>query len=1452
MPRLVEGETVARYRVAVFIAAGGMGEVYRATDVESGRPVALKLLAAPGDGRLAARFERERAIAAALDHPRIVPVYETGQDGAGRAYIAMRFVEGRDLASVLRDGPLPLERALAIVEQVALALDAAHDRGLVHRDVKPGNILLERLDGRDEAFLSDFGLVKELVVDDAVSGTGAVLGTSDYMPPEVLHGAVPDARSDVYALGCVLFEMLTGTPPFRRESEVATLWAHVNDDPPSLLDASPELPSALDGVIARALAKEPEERYGSAGDLAAAARAAAGGAAVEAPRRPRGAADVCPYKGLASFSEADADFFFGREELVEQLVPRLRASGFLAVVGASGSGKSSLVRAGLLAALGEPSSVITPGERPFHALAGDAPGAVLVVDQFEELFTLCPEESERRAFVSRLLHHTSPVVLVVRADFYDRCLAYPELASMLEHCQAAVGPMSDEALRRAITKPAQRFGLHLEHRLLETVVHDVAGQPGALPLLSHALLETWNRRVGRTLTLAGYLEAGGVEGALARTAQALYDEHDPGDRQLLRGMFLRLTALGEGTEDTRRRVAFGELVPSAGEEERVRLLVQRLVDARLVTVDGTSVEVGHEALIRHWPTLRAWLLEDRDGRRVHRRITESAQEWAALDRDPGALLRGGRLAPAAEWADQHDDELNDQERQFVAASRAAEEQQLADVRRRNRRLRLLVVALALLAVAAVSAAAIAVRQTGEARDQQGAADRQAAAAQEQSRIALSRGLAGQARALLTQRLDQALLLALEADRVAQTDESRDALLAAVQRTSGIETIVSGDQVSARKIAVSENGRTLAVVDSSGRLVIWDEAGRRLADPIALPQDPRQGEPSLAVAQDGTHVAAATGGDVAWLVDVRRPENRIMLHSGTYLPEGGSGPLATLAFSRDGKYLVGIYASNPAAASPQALGVLRWEIAAAKGGRYDWVGGSAHGFGYSVEGASSSDVVLSADASTLAYVADPHIAITEAATGRRIRTLSTVVARANGGALLAVSADGTRLANVRLDGTTLLWNVPSGLVQATYPPPGTKPTAIAFSDDGQDLLLGTGDGEVRVFAAATGVPIGPPLAAGVAGIVDVAESVAGGRLVSLGRDGMVLVHTGRRAGAPERVLVQAPRSRILAVAPDGQSAAIARDDGALSVRTLNDGDARVTLRDSPGAHSAAAFAVDGSVAWLAGNDGHLWRWDVSAARDARRQEGTFVGSPLAVSQDGRYVAARQNSDTGNVVVYRAGAEPVGRFVAPLPRHPVAAAFRPDATRVAVAFNDGIVEILDPADPSAVMHELTGHRGAVSDVAYSPDGADVASVGSDGTLRFWSAADGTPDGEPLSAGSGALRGVAFVGDGRVVATLGETSLRLWDVARRVPLGEGVLFPLDDPADQLEAAPADPSALVAWHDLVVRIDDLLWTLDPRRLAARVCQIVGRSLTRSELAQFEPGVAYHEQCHGTQPVAR
>ena len=255
------------------------------------------------------------------------------------------------------------------------------------------------------------------------------------------------------------------------------------------------------------------------------------------------------------------------------------------------------------------------------------------------MFTLCRDEDERRAFLDTLVDATERgtlVVIALRADFYGHCAAYPRLAASLEDHQALVGPMSEEELRQTIERPAEHAGLVLEPGLVEGILRDVVGEPGALPLLSHSLLETWRRRSGRILTLIGYLQAGGVQGAIAKTAETVYgDALSPGQQALARNIFLRLTELGDGTEDTRRRVTIAELTPRAEQRQDVEDVLRTLADARLVTIGAGAVEVAHEALIRHWPTLRAWLDEDREGRLVHRRLTDAAQEWDATGRDRG-------------------------------------------------------------------------------------------------------------------------------------------------------------------------------------------------------------------------------------------------------------------------------------------------------------------------------------------------------------------------------------------------------------------------------------------------------------------------------------------------------------------------------------------------------------------------------------------------------------------------------------------------------------------------------------------------------------------------------------------------------------------------------------------------------------------------------------------------
>lgn len=348
--------------------------------------------------------------------------------------------------------------------------------------------------------------------------------------------------------------------------------------------------------------------------------------------------DVCPYRGLSTFGEEHSDLFFGRNADIQRLIEKLKTSRFLAVLGPSGSGKSSLVRAGLIPALRKgalPGSetwtirTLVPGSQPLGSLAAQvlqihaqggmietldqlradpralhlatvlafadrhpAERVVWVIDQFEEVFTLCRDDAERAAFVANLLYAAgfpdgrSVVVLTLRADFYAKCAAWPELAAGIAAHQFLVSPMHEDDLRQAIEAPAHRVGLDLEEGLVPTILEDVASQPGALPLLQHALLELWERRRGTMLTLEAYRETGGVQGALARRADAVYDALTPEQQEIARSILLRLTQPGEGTEDTRRRATVDELITQSDQREAVERVIGLLSEARLLTTSG--------------------------------------------------------------------------------------------------------------------------------------------------------------------------------------------------------------------------------------------------------------------------------------------------------------------------------------------------------------------------------------------------------------------------------------------------------------------------------------------------------------------------------------------------------------------------------------------------------------------------------------------------------------------------------------------------------------------------------------------------------------------------------------------------------------------------------------------------------------------------------------------------
>ncbi|GGU61205.1 hypothetical protein GCM10010178_61810 [Lentzea flava] len=410
--------------------------------------------------------------------------------------------------------------------------------------------------------------------------------------------------------------------------------------------------------------------------------------------RSRSTDGPSPYVGLNPFTTEDADRFFGREALTHTLLDRLERQRFLAVFGASGEGKSSLLRAGIAAKFGN-AAICTPGHDPDAAIA-DALARnpdLLVVDQFEELFTLCEDEVQRSAFLDVLLAADCRRVIAVRSDFYPHCAQYPKLADALTDVQVLLGTMTPDELRRAITQPAATVGCTVETALLTTLVAEAAGRSGVLPLVSHALLETWHRRRGNTLTLAGYQAAGGIQGALAQSAEAAFATLDDEQQRLAKQLLLRL-----GADGTKRPVPRQDVV---GEE-----VLDVLADTRLITVDENTVEVTHEALFRAWPRLRAWLDEDREGLRTHRRLTDAARTWQELGRDDDSLYRATRLAETTEWVTRAQPELTGTEREFLGASKARE-------RRRSRRQRWAAAGLTALLVATTATAVVALQQRQE-------------------------------------------------------------------------------------------------------------------------------------------------------------------------------------------------------------------------------------------------------------------------------------------------------------------------------------------------------------------------------------------------------------------------------------------------------------------------------------------------------------------------------------------------------------------------------------------------------------------------------------------------------------------------------------------------------------------------------------------------------------------
>ena len=1374
-------EMVRGYELREVLGQGDFGVVHRAFQPTVGREVAVKMVRPEYANHpdFVRRFESEARTLAQLEHPHVVPLFDFWRDPDG-AYLVTPLKRGGSLADALRRGGWNLGPALRLLNQVGGALSYAHRRGVVHRDVKPANVLL---DDDGNAYLSDFGIAARLT--DAAGSP--MTSSPSYVPPEELRGELHSPRSDVFSVGVLTFELLTGRIPQARRPL------------PPIADARPGLPADLDRVLARATDDQPANRYARVDDYLSAVRAAVGAelladAPVEAVQLAEPVRN--PYKGLRAFLESDALEFHGRDSLIDELLHAVGAHTVVTVTGPSGSGKSSVVRAGLVPRLragglpGSRSWLVTdmyPGSYPFEELeaallrvaverpAGlidelssddrgllrvtkqilpdDGSQLVLLIDQFEELFTAVASEDTRRRFLDNLVAVATDersrvrVLLTLRADYFHRPLEYPAFGQILSDGLVTVTPMSTDGLAQAITAPARGVGVEVEPGLVERVIGDVEEQPGGLPLLQYALTEMFSGREGDRLTIAAYEATGGVLAAVGRRAEVLYGELPQAGREAARQLFLRLVTVDEeASGDTRRRVRQSELTGLAVDRQALDQAINQFGTFRLLSFDtdpitrSPTVEVAHEALLREWPRLRDWVDDLREDLLLHRRINAATREWIESGRDPSFALRGGRLEQAEAWQTRTDMALSEDEREYVTASRAQQDAETASTRRRRRRLILALVA-GMVVLAVISAIALV---------QWRSSDREA-------RAAASRELAAAAVANLDVDPERSILLALEAvERTRAADgtvvrEAEEALHRAVKASRLVRAIPQGGQV----IAVSSDGSQVVVGGADGRATVWDLG---TGDELLSLGGP-EGTPGVAFSPDDRLIATThTDGTVrVWDAGTGR-ELHVM--------RGHTGLARRPVFSRDGHWL---------ATAGMDRTVRIWDVETGSA-RMTLTGHQGETF--------SAD--FSPDGSRLASASDDGTArIWDLASGAVVKVEGHVWGVHD----VAFSPDGTRLATASFDGMARLWDAESGAPIRTFAG-GDSLHAVAFSPDGTRLATGGSGGTATVWDAETGRQL-MALAGHTTEVTDLGFTPDGARLITTssfdgttrvwdvsiagGRDwltvpGAELILTGvafgpdgarfaapaepsgvtvwdTESGAEVRTLTgYEPKLTTVAWSPDGRRLAAGSDltmtPPVWDVRT---GELLFTLAGHDDTVRSVAFSPDGTRMVTGGWDATVRLWDAATGEQLRSLAAPAPVLSVGFSPDGGHIVAGVEADA--VVVWDATTREQLRTISTGQGIVNDVAFGLDGI-LFTGGGDGTTKAWDLVSGAERM-TLRGHRAVIGQVAVSPDGTTVATTSDDGTTKLWDAAAGR---ELLTLLGHRLLvyGVDFSPDGRLLAT------------------------------------------------------------------------------------------------------
>ncbi|WP_344883078.1 PQQ-binding-like beta-propeller repeat protein [Allokutzneria multivorans] len=1131
-----------------------------------------------------------------------------------------------------------------------------------------------------------------------------------------------------------------------------------------------------------------------------------------------------PYRGLAAFREQDAELFFGREELVADLVDRLARDRFLVVAGASGAGKSSLLRAGVAHRVavdglaGQPdwrAVVFAPGATPLarwverlaNAL-GDVPGDVdaraaltedptalprlaelagvsllVVVDQFEEVFGAEVAKEEREVFLAAVLAARGTkrlrMVLSVRADFLGHCARHPGLVDAMRDRHVLVGAMTVAELRSAITEPAAGTGCTVEAALLATLVAEAANERGGLPLVSHALLETWRRRRGRVLTLSGYEAAGGIHDAVVRTAEAVYARLSEEEAVAARALFLRLVDASEGM--LRRRATSAEL----DRENAVNAgVLDAFADARLLTADEDAVEIAHEALISSWPRLTDWIAEDREGHRVHQRLAVAAADWDELGRDASALYRGTRLAVAREWAEGDKVVLAAREKDFLDAADAAEQAEQGLRARTTRQLRQLVAGLAAALVVAVVAGLIVLKQRQDAIDMQ--------------QLALSRQLAAQAREDASRDPHTAMRRALDAFAASRTEEARSAVLslAAHQANHGL---ITREPTSKALVAVSPDGSLVATNTSVG-VRLWDT--RTLAERAELRmKDVGYGLSALAFSPDGTRVSAVNhlGGAVTW--------------------ELASG--ATVSETAD----LGV-GMGPDLISPGG----DFMVIRNRGGGFSvWRPGGGQALYQLLPGTDwydSVDVAFAADGRTLFTADESGLAARwDAATGTKLAEFQH-----GQGALgaIAIAEDGRTVALGTRAGRLLLWDTGSGRTTVSDEPLPGPISKIAFMPGGAALVAASGVATALLrtedLHVLTHLRVPPDQ---LAGQIAVGKP---GTIAMAGGDSIVLFHTEWLPMLGQDELGE----ESLAFRPDGAVTSA----GPRQVFTWDPArptePRRVPLAASPVSDRMRQLAED----YLPGPARPLLSMNLRlvVARSDNEitlydsENGKVLGSLPVTASVQRFGDMRVSADGSRLAVGHDGSVTVWdlrerRAVATIPDVTAEFALNADGTRLARRGSDGIVvwNVDGTPKPTRLPSPGSPYSGQI---VFSPDGAVLARPEFN-VVTLWDAETGAQKGR-IETGASVITAVEFSPDGQLLALgHGKGEITVWSRAN----GRLVTRLTGGHSRNIHALAwkRDGSALAStsWDR-----DVIVWETRPEEAVRTLCRMLGES-GRGELPE-------------------